>query len=260
MKALLLAAGFGTRLKPLTNYWPKCLMPIKGKPLLEYWLEALKESGIEQVYVNTHFHAKEVLNFLRRPKYEGWVTSLYESDLLGTAATISANQQVLHSSDPIMIIHADNWIVNDLKDFLNYHLTMRPSGAVITMMTFDSSRPRECGIVELDKFGVVTGFHEKVPNPPGNIANGAVYIVEPEVLVWLSQATGVTDFSTQVLPRYIGKIATWHNPSVHRDIGSIQSLLEAQRDVSPSLIEDNDEWAKWFKRHPIHQKISGLSK
>lgn len=259
MKALLLAAGFGTRLKPLTDSWPKCLMPVGSRPLLEYWLETLKSVDISQVYVNTHFYANEVLNFLERPKYKGWVYSLYEKNLLGTAATVSANYNVLHSNEPTLIIHADNWVSCDFKDFLNFHLTGRPRNTVMTMMTFEASHPQECGVVELDKFGTVIGFHEKVANPPGNIANGAVYIVEPEVLSWLATKSNLTDLSTEVLPRYIGKIATWHNYGIHRDIGSIQSLLEAQNDLQVNAIKDCDSWSAWFENHPIHEKISSYA-
>ena len=145
MKALLLAAGFGTRLKPLTDSWPKCLMPIRTRPLLEYWLDTLKDAGVLHAYVNTHYHAKEVDNFLKRTKYKGWVYSLYEKKLLGTAATILANQNVLISTDPILVIHADNLVACDFKDFLDYHLHRRPATTVITMMTFDTKRPQECG-------------------------------------------------------------------------------------------------------------------
>ena len=69
MKALLLAAGLGSRLKPLTNEWPKCLMPINGKPLLEIWLDSLLEAGIKEILVNVHHHSQEVIDFLSRKKF-----------------------------------------------------------------------------------------------------------------------------------------------------------------------------------------------
>ena len=66
MRALLLAAGLGTRLRPLTNYLPKCLVPIHGRPLLDYWLETLLENGIEQVLINTHYMAPMVQQYLKK--------------------------------------------------------------------------------------------------------------------------------------------------------------------------------------------------
>ena len=78
---------------------------------------------------------------------------------------------------------------------------------------------------------VVRAFHEKVANPPGKLANAAVYIVEPSVIDWIgSLGKDVVDFSTEVLPQYIGKIFTWHNSMYHRDIGTPESLAAAQVD------------------------------
>ena len=93
MKALLLAAGLGTRLRPLTNDWPKCLMPIKGRPLLEYWLSILKQNNINNVVVNRHHHAGIIEDFLQQKQFEGWVRSVYEKELLGTAGTLRNNAE-----------------------------------------------------------------------------------------------------------------------------------------------------------------------
>ena len=99
------------------------------------------------------------------------------------------------------------------------------------MMTFSTSNPDSCGIVELDKDGTVTAFHEKVPNPPGNLANGAVYILAPSVMNFLAGlGKTVIDFSTEVLPHYMGRINTFQNDIYHRDIGSPESLKAAQSD------------------------------
>ena len=85
---ILLAAGKGTRLKPLTDEWPKCLMPIGSKPLLEYWLEALKELNLSKTLVNLHYLAPIVIEFLSREKFNGWAEWILEEELLGTAGTI----------------------------------------------------------------------------------------------------------------------------------------------------------------------------
>lgn len=131
------------------------------------------------------------------------------------------------------------------------------------MMTFVSQTPSTCGIVELDEHGVVIGFHEKVKNPPGNLANGAVYLLEPEVLQWICDRPEITDFSTQVLPHFIGCIATWHNERTHIDIGSIEALREAQGAVSygaSTTLETTDDWSLQFASHPIHAQIKCSAK
>lgn len=91
VRALLLAAGLGIRLRPLTDEWPKCLMPIGKRPLLEYWLQTLLTAGIQDVLVNTHFHADQVNAFLAREQFATWVKSVHERQLLGTAGTLHAN-------------------------------------------------------------------------------------------------------------------------------------------------------------------------
>ena len=131
------------------------------------------------------------------------------------------------------------------------------------MMTFHTRNPSTCGIVELDADGVVISFHEKVENPPGNLANGAVYLLEPEVLQWICDRPEITDFSTQVLPHFIGRIATWYNERTHIDIGSIEALREAQGTFpyeATVAFETNDDWSLQFAAHPIHAQIkSGVT-
>jgi len=90
-RALLLAAGLGTRLKPLTDIWPKCLMPIRNRPLLEYWLSILQKLGTSNVLVNTHYLSEYVEDFIKQPQFIDWVDSVYEPSLLGTAGTIRNN-------------------------------------------------------------------------------------------------------------------------------------------------------------------------
>jgi len=214
-KALLLAAGLGTRLRPLTDIWPKCLMPIKNRPLLEYWLGILHKTDIDNVLVNTHYLSEYVEGFLSQDQFKDWVKSVYEDNLLGTAGTIRNNIDFCKDST-VLLAHADNWTCCDFSNFLSYHHCQRPKNTVITMMTFNSPDPSSCGIVELDKNGVVIGFHEKVQNPPERLANAAVYLIEPEVIKWIENNPEITDFSTEVIPQFIGKIATWENKNIHR--------------------------------------------
>ncbi len=102
------------------------------------------------------------------------------------------------------------------------------------MMTFDTTAPETCGIVELDDDDVVRAFHEKVKNPPGNLANGAVYIVSPVVMEFLAGlGKEVIDFSTEVLPHFMGRINTFHNRTYHQDIGTVESLLIARKEYPP---------------------------
>jgi mannose-1-phosphate guanylyltransferase len=226
MRAMLLAAGLGTRLKPITDTIPKCLVPIHGRPLLDYWLQMLKDPGVQAVLINTHYFADAVLSFVASLEDSSNISTVYEDNLLGTGGTLLKNREFFGNSQ-IMMIHADNLSKFNLPAFIQAH-HQRPLACEITMMTFVSQTPQSCGIVELDDHGVVQAFHEKATNPPGNLANGAVYIIEPSVFTFLDSLGKVEiDFSTDVLPSYVGKIYTFHNDIYHRDIGTMESYQAA---------------------------------
>ncbi len=227
MKALLLAAGLGTRLRPLTDFLPKCLAPIGGRPLLEYWLANLFHAGFDQLLVNTHHLPELVERYVRQTPWADRTTLVHENVLAGTAGTVWLNRKFF-GGDTFLVAHADNFSVFDPAEMVRRHAE-RAAGTVMTMMTFETKTPRSCGIVTLDTQGVVTGFHEKAQNPPGNLANAAVYILEREVVDLIGTLDSRhPDFSTEVIPKLLGRISTYPNRVFHLDIGSPDGWLEAQ--------------------------------
>ena len=219
MRAILLAAGYGTRLRPLTNTIPKCLVPIKGKPLLEIWLERLTQAGFGPFLINTHYLANKVENFILNSSYRGQVKLVYEPKLLGTAGTLIKNLEFFQGQDG-MLIHADNYCLADLKKFVRTYQE-RPKECLMTMMTFRTETPESCGIVEVDKRGVVQAFHEKVKSPPGNLANGAVYVLSSELLKKIRKnLKNESDFSTEILPKLIGNMSIHESETLFCDIGT----------------------------------------
>ena len=230
-------------------------MPIGERPLLEYWLETLWHCGIRDVLVNLHYLPTIVQDFLDRPRFQGWVHSVREPELLGTAGTLRANADYFRECT-VLLVHADNWCQCQFRDFLEFHQQERPASTSMTMMTFDTDTPESCGIVETDEQGVVQAFHEKVVDPPGTRANAAVYLLEPKVLQWMEQHPEISDFSNEVLPNYLGQIATWHNAQIHRDIGTMETLRQAQLDPKPEKVfGEMDTWQQWFLQQPIHQQL-----
>lgn len=228
MNALLLAAGLGTRLRPLTDKVPKCLVPIHGKPLLAYWLDMLFAcKDIERLLINTHYLSDAVRAFIEASSGKERITQVHEMDLLGTGGTVLHNA-LFFGGQAFMVIHADNLSRFDVGRFIERH-SMRPPHCAITMMVFETDSPKSCGIVALDLQEVVVGFYEKVDDPPGNLANGAVYIFEPEVLDFMrSLGKPIIDLSTEVLPYFVDRIYTFRNSDYHRDIGSPESLRLAE--------------------------------
>ena len=109
IKALLLSAGLGTRLRPITESIPKCLVEINNKPILEYWIEKLENISVDQIIVNTHYLSHKVDLFLEKQNRKDMkILNFYEEKLLGTAGTLIANYEFFSDSLGILI-HADNF-------------------------------------------------------------------------------------------------------------------------------------------------------
>ena len=226
MRALLLAAGMGSRLRPLTDTTPKCLVPIHGRPLLDYWLDLVFEGGIERALINTHWLSEQVEAHVAASPWGARIDLVHEDELRGTGGTILANRAWL-GNEAFLVAHADNLTDFDVAGLIEAHHN-RPASHAITMLGFRTDNPSSCGILELDRSDTVTAFHEKVENPPGNLANGAVYIFEPEVVADMARlGKPNVDLSTEVIPNYLGRILCVETQGYHRDIGTPASLLRA---------------------------------
>lgn len=228
LRALLLAAGLGTRLRPITLKTPKCLVPVAGQLLLERWLKKLEKAGCEAVLINTHYLSYKVELFLRaRPPSSMEIITVHEDDLLGTAGTLLANKGFFKGATGL-VIHADNVMVDNLQGLLASH-EARVSGCLLTMLTFMTDKPESCGIVTTNDQGVVIEFEEKVRNPSGNCANGAVYVFNTPFLKWLARMDPPPrDLSTEVIPKLLGRIQSWNTAMPYIDIGTPTTLAAAQ--------------------------------
>ncbi len=228
LKVLLLSAGYGKRLRPITNTTPKCLVKINNKPLLHIWLNKLERLNCESVLINTHFLPLKVHKAIH--DWEGKnlnIYTTYEKKLLGTAGTLIKNLSFFEGSKGL-IIHADNVTQDDLTNFLSAHKN-KPKNALITMLTFETDYPRSCGVVELDNKNIVQSFHEKVSNPPTNLANGAIYAFNEEFLDFLKDIkSSPNDISKDLIPLLNGKIFTYKTNSTFIDIGTHANLEKAQ--------------------------------
>src|ERR1700685_1023147 len=107
MKAFILAAGNGTRLRPITDSIPKCLAPIRGVPLLEIWLNNCKAAGITEVLLNAHAHTEAVRDYVAKQEIGVTICISEESQLLGSAGTLAANQQFVADEKAFFILYGD---------------------------------------------------------------------------------------------------------------------------------------------------------
>lgn len=225
MKAVLLIAGLGTRLRPLTDSIPKCLLPINGKPLLGIWFDKLVEAGVSDVLINTHWLADQVTDYVEKHcPPELTVTISYEQQLLGSAGTLAANRDFF-GTQPFFIIYGDNLSDVDLADLYASHIKHRP---VLTLGTFEAEFPKRCGIAEIDQRQIIQGFVEKPEAPLSNRAAAGIYVAEPTIFDYFpeSKNLSVLDLGFDVIPRLIGKM---RNYSIDQliDIGTFESYQKA---------------------------------
>ncbi len=230
-KAILLSAGFGTRLRPLTNTVPKCLVPINGKPLLQIWLEQLSDNGIEEFLINSHYLSEQVEQFIENSPFKNQVTIFNEAELLGTLGTLKSTLS-FWKNESVLVAHADNLCLCSWSNF-QQKFTLKGENVLGTMMVFNTDAPHSCGIIEYNDKGVVTAFHEKVANPPSNLANAAIYLFDPRVSSLIDQSSSQeTDISLHLMPKLLGKLNFWQTDGYLRDIGSLVSLAKAELDMT----------------------------
>jgi len=225
VKALLLAAGLGSRLRPLTDHVPKCLAPICGVPLLDIWFTMLDAAGVERFLVNTSYMAETVEAHIAASPFADRVDVRREPELLGTAGSIRAYREWL-GDDDVILAHADNLSICDYRAFIDAY-RRRPAGSIGTMMTFTTDTPESCGIVSLNGDGCITRYQEKDPTATGNLANAAVYVASSEFCDIVAQSDAF-DLSKDVIPLIYERLTVFHNDVYHRDIGTLASFALAQ--------------------------------
>jgi mannose-1-phosphate guanylyltransferase len=223
MKALLLAAGFGSRLGDLTKQTPKPLLRVGENSILVFCLEQLARSGVTEVIINTHHLAEQIEGFLEKYDTPLGITTSYEEVLLGTAGTLKKHIEKL-SDDDFIVMHADNYFADSLSNFVFTH-NSREVGNFGTLGTFDTQNPESCGVLLLNPDKTIREFHEKVLNPPSKIANAAIYLLTPEVrepLLKLSQ--NETDMSKHLIPKIMSGLFTFNFEGLFVDIGTPEGL------------------------------------
>ena len=225
MKAFLLAAGNGTRLRPLTDNVPKCLLPICGIPLLEIWLNNCKAAGITDVLVNTHAHAEGIRRFIAEQQSGVKVRIAEEQELLGSAGTVAENKDFVTGEKVFFILYADVLTNIDLRRMLEFH---QQKHFPATLGIYQVPDPTRCGIVTTNEDSVIQEFVEKPSQPVSKWAFAGVMIAGPE-LFDLLPAQRPADLGFDVLPRMIGKMSAYKISEYLLDIGTLSNYQYAQQ-------------------------------
>ncbi len=231
MKAILLAAGLGTRLRPLTDRVPKCLVPIAGRPLLDRWLALLAEHGFDAVLVNTHHLAHLVVDYVSSHPYPIDVSLVHEEILLGSAGTVAANASWLEDEEHFLIAYADNLTNANLSALMSTH---RSRKALLTMALYHAPNPEQCGIASVDGDGRIVRFVEKPPVPASDLANAGIYAASRALLSHLDDRQPL-DFGFDVLPTLVGEMYGFTVDDYVLDVGTPERYDRAQRDAHHGL-------------------------
>jgi mannose-1-phosphate guanylyltransferase len=233
LKAFLLSAGLGTRLRPLTNEIPKCLLPIGSKPLLQIWLELLAQHGVDEVLINTHWRHEKVKDFINRNQNvdikRKWpkVHLFYEADLLGSAGTLLANKNWVADGQPFFILYGDNLTNVDLTKIYDFH---SGHNFPFTLGVFRAPAPSECGIAEVNEDGVITNFVEKPKKFSSDLAAAGVYVADSQIFDYFpKEDIGLRplDLGYHVVPRLAGKMVAYPIEEFLMDIGTVDSYERA---------------------------------
>ena len=230
---MILAAGEGTRLKPLTLNTPKTMLPIAGIPLIIHIIRWLKLFGINEIGINLHYHGDKVIEYLGDGTQLGIkIEYSMEQKILGTSGGVKKLENYF-KADPFVVVYGDVLTNFNLRKMIDYHLVTR---AVTTIALVTVSNTWEKGIVELNEEGRILSFSEKPP--PGTekskLSNGGIYIVDHEIFDYIP-AGGFSDFAFDIFPSMLNHgLALYGYKLVPGDylidIGSIEKYKQANID------------------------------
>jgi mannose-1-phosphate guanylyltransferase len=224
MKAFLLAGGFGTRLRPLTDSTPKCLLPIRGTPILEIWLELCHHYGIDEVLINVHCHGEAVRKYIEKNKNGLRVRLFEEAVLLGSAGTVLANRDWVGNERSFWVFYADVLTTTNLNHMRAFHESL---GQIATIGVYEVEDPSRCGIVNVDERGIVRDFVEKPQMPAGNLAFSGLMLATPTLLDVIPDTCPV-DLGFHVLPQIVGRMSAYRISDFLIDIGTLETYRSAQ--------------------------------
>ncbi len=224
MKAFLLAGGYGTRLRPLTDSVPKCLVPIRGRPLLDIWLELCARCGITEVLINLHAHAQPIERHLQRQDWPVNVRLMHERRLLGSAGTLAANRDWIGSDPAFWVLYSDVLTNTNLRRMSEFHSA---HGAVATLGLYQVPDPSRCGVVTTDDTGVITGFEEKPQTPRSDWVFSGLMVAGPGLFDLIPPCIPA-DIAFHVLPRLLGKMRAFPIADYLLDIGTLPNYQKAQ--------------------------------
>lgn len=220
MKALILAAGKGTRMAHLTDCCPKPMLPVNGQPLLEQIVIQLCQHGITQIGMNLHHLPHVITNhFGSGARFGVEIVYSHEETLLGTAGAAKRLQSFL--DEPFIVVYGDVFTNINLSRLMNFHSVQKKhssSQVAATIALYSVPNPTQCGLVDVTEDGRVTRFVEK-PAPCDvftDLANAGILVADPEILSFVPSLQ-VFDFGRDLFPLLLAERVPLFGQSIESD-------------------------------------------
>ncbi len=226
MKAMVLAAGLGTRLRPLTYEITKPMVPVLDRPVMEHIVELLERHGFGDVIANLHYFPDSI-----REYFGERISYRYEEELLGTAGGVRACREFF-GEEPFLVISGDALTDIDLKALARRHTD---AGGIATLTVKKVADTREYGVVLHDRDGRITGFQEK-PAPEealSDLGNCGIYVFSPEIFDYFPDRP-FADWANDVFPALLGNDVPFYIHEIGEywnDVGSLAELRQGTFDA-----------------------------
>ncbi|MDD5593596.1 MAG: NDP-sugar synthase [Candidatus Margulisbacteria bacterium] len=260
MKALIMAAGYGTRLEPLTLAVPKPMVPIVNFPTMRHNLELLKKHGFTDITANIHYHPEQIENYFGDgSKFGVNLVYSFEEKLLGTAGGVKFMAEEIAGIDETFVVLSSDALTDiNLNRLVEFH---KKKNALVTIALTRVAEVSEFGVVIQDNEGRITGFQEK-PKPEAalsDLANTGIYVFEPAVLKMIPG--GFYDFGRELFPRLIGEKAAIYGYQMVEywsDVGGLDKYIQSNYDAMKGAVQIRIPGAKkgkstWIgERENIH--------
>lgn len=231
-KVMILAAGLGTRLLPLTGDISKPMVPIVNRPVMEHIVRLLSRTGFKEIIVNLHYFPEAILEYFEDG--EKWGVSISysrEARLLGTAGGVKKCGSFF-GGETFIVLSGDALTDVNLLEMLDFHKTKK---ALATIMATEVKETSRYGVILADEDGAVRGFQEKPPDAEAlsNVANSGIYIFEPEILEMIPPGKPY-DFGSELFPRLVKEnlaVYAWRHSYYWNDVGSIDEYQRGNFDA-----------------------------
>ena len=237
MKAVIMAGGEGTRLRPLTSNQPKPMVPILNRPVMEYSIDLLKKYKIEDIVVTLQFLPQLIKNYFGDGTDSGInLNYATEETPLGTAGSVKNAEGFLNES--FVVISGDALTDINIRQAVHFH---KKNNAMVTLVLKSVENPLEFGIVITDEKGRIERFLEKPTwgEVFSDTINTGIYILEPEIFEYIPE-DAVFDFSQQLFPLLLEKgmpLYGYVADGYWCDIGNHEQYLQAQRDILDKKVD-----------------------